>query len=294
MFKLRLGLHFSLVLLSTDSKQFALMVEHLLQLLQDSLVATDFLFLCFDLLLGEEDEWRASCCQALRTLASAKLAPLHRELLLFAAAFGPTALEPLVHDTLSMAGCVHMVYVDLIIFFFLFFDDIFVESNLFSDLCVFLLLHDQLFDEEYSIVLLGLVLTLELCVFLHESTILIVDPLSYVGDELQVVVQFVLSVLHVRSLLALLRFPLFDLLLHLREFRVELPDDVFLLFFFELLCLGLNAVDVLVELLLQDCDDPLVLLRGILLKSETDSEFPLQLIDVFSVFLFSLNVTFLT
>ena len=107
--------------------------------------------------------------------------------------------------------------------------------NLFFGFLVLFLLHDELLHQQFPIVLLRFELIPQFLVLLKESPILIVDPLSYVCNELKVMLKFILTVLKFRTRISSLAlFALFNLLFHLGKFRVELSDDVFLLFLFEL------------------------------------------------------------
>lgn len=82
---------------------------------------------------------------------------------------------------------VELVEVDHLAVFFAFvlLDERLHVSDLLRHLFVFFLLEDEVLDEELSVVALRPVLTLELSVFLSESSVLVVDALRNVRNQLQ-------------------------------------------------------------------------------------------------------------
>jgi len=191
-----------------------------------------------------------------------------------------------------MGGSVNPIHVQIFLLFLLL-DHSLIKVYLFLDLCVLFLLHDELLDEQLSVVLLGLVLQLQLLVFLHELSVLVVDLLGDARDQLQVVVQLVLPVLQVSCLVSLLVLSLFDLLLHFGELTVELPDDVLLLLFLQFLGLRLDPINVLMKLVLQGVYDLLIRHISIVFVAESDSELPLEVVDVLPILLLPLHISLL-
>lgn len=296
MFELSLALHLSLVLQSAHPELLALLVQHFLQFVNHALEAAHLVLFSLYFALGLVDQSATLLLLLLMHHVCVKSTSISASgvqlasLLLSSALLPPAAnlaLEPLV--------LVDAVDVQLFAGVFLpVFDDALVEVDLLANLGVFLLLHDQLLDQQLPVVLLRLVLALQLLVFLHQRPVFIINPLGNVSDELQVVVQLVLPVLQVGGLVTFLGLALLDLLLHLGELGVELADDVLLLLFLQLLGLRLDAVDVVVQLPLQSGNDLLVFLVGVRLVAVAHTQLSLQVFYVLPVLKLAFHVTILS
>ena len=131
---------------------------------------------------------------------------------------------------------------------------------------------------------------LVLRVLLDEKSILVVDSLSDVGDELQVVLHLVFALFEVSCLVTFEALLFFEFLLHLDRFGLELSKNILLLLLLHLLPLRQNVLNRLMQFILQVLNSPPVVSLGILLIPQPDPELPLQLIDGLPVLALSGNV----
>jgi len=88
----------------------------------------------------------------------------------------------------------------------------------------------------------------EFHIFLDQHPIFIVNALSDGGNELQIVLHFVLPLLEITLLVALVGFLVLQLLLPFVEVLIEISDHVLFLFLLHLLLLGPNVLDRPMEL----------------------------------------------
>ena len=139
-----------------------------------------------------------------------------------------------------------------------------------------------------------LVLVPQFLVFLQQSPVFVIYPLRDVSDKLQVMLQLILPVLKFRTGFSLVCFPLFHTFFQFRHLTVELADDILLLLILQLLHPVIYRVDLMLDLFMQLLIDSLVFLISVLLVSESDTMFPLQLIDLLAVLLLALVVPLLT
>ena len=95
---------------------------------------------------------------------------------------------------------------------------------------------------------MGLELLPQFHIFLNENTVFIVNALSDRGDELKIVLHFVLPLFEIALLVALVGFLVLQLLLPFVEVLVEISDHVFFLFLLHLLLLRPDVLDGPVEL----------------------------------------------
>mmetsp|Transcript_6638 Transcript_6638/g.10668 ORF Transcript_6638/g.10668 Transcript_6638/m.10668 type:complete len:222 (-) Transcript_6638:413-1078(-) len=175
-----------------------------------------------------------------------------------------------------------------------------------SILLVFFLLHHELADEELTIVLLSFVLLPELSILLNEQAILVVYSLSNRRDELKVMLHFILSLFQVTFLIAFERLLFFELLLELDHFRVELANNIILLLLLQLLSLRFNVLNAFSELKTESIDNRrnsllLHLFISITISTvffiflnKSDSELPLELLNIQTVVLLSHDVAVLS
>lgn len=85
-------------------------------------------------------------------------------------------------------------------------------------------------------------------------------------------------------MIALVGLALLDLLLHLCELRVELPNDIFLLLFLELVHAHSDVINLPNNLLLHLLVDVRVFQVRVLLKAKPNSQLVLKLIYGLAVF----------
>lgn len=191
-----------------------------------------------------------------------------------------------------MRNCIDSIYINIFILLLLLNDPL-VELDLFLDLCILLLLHDQLLHKQLSIILLSPILSLQLLVLLHECSILIVYPLSNICNQFQMMMQLILSILQISSLIPFLSLPLLNFLLHLGEFTVKLSNYVFLLLFLQLLYLRLDSINVFMKLILESPYNSNILLPSLIFITISHSQLSLKIVNVLSVFLLSFHITLL-
>lgn len=189
--------------------------------------------------------------------------------------------------------------VDLLLILLLLLDDLGKFFHFLFQFRVLFLLHDKLPDQELSVVLLSLELLLELGVLLDQLSVFGIDPLSDVRDQLQVVLHLVLSLLEVSFLITFGGLLLLHSVSHLLPLRVEFANDVLLLLVLQLLRLGDDVFDGLLDLRVRMHNQVgLCMLLGLLsfwyffseandaLADHSDFEVLLQLIDLLAVGLF--------
>lgn len=120
-------------------------------------------------------------------------------------------------------------------------------------------------------------------ILLEQGPILVIDPLSNVSNQLQVMLQLSLPFLLVGPRVSLARLALLHFLLHLGQLGVKLSDDIFLLLFLELVYSLSDIVYLLNDLLLELLVDVRILDACIFLETKTDAQLMLQFIDVLAV-----------
>lgn len=91
---------------------------------------------------------------------------------------------------------------------------------------IFLLFQNQLFDNQFPIILLNLELGLKLVVFLQQRLVLVVDFLGYVLDPLKLGHQLLFLLKELLVLLSFAQSLLFELFLYLIDLLVEELYDI--------------------------------------------------------------------
>lgn len=109
--------------------------------------------------------------------------------------------------------------------------------------------------------------------------VLTIDSLSYVRDQVQVVLNLSFTLLELIAIFTSLHPILLNELLCASNLRPVFPRDFLKLLFLELLDLILVVVDVLMNFLLELECHALIGLKCIFLKTVTDSQFSLQQLD---------------
>jgi hypothetical protein len=106
--------------------------------------------------------------------------------------------------------------------------------------------------------------------------------------------QLVFSVFELCTRFSLVCLSLFNLLLHFRQLRVELPNNIFFLFFFQFIHTIFNLVDLRVYLLLELLEYSSILLISFFFIAESDSQLSLKFLNPSAVVLLALVVAFLS
>lgn len=109
--------------------------------------------------------------------------------------------------------------------------------------------------------------------------VLTIDSLSYVRDQVQVVLYLSFTLLELIAIFTSLHPILLNGLLSASNLRPVFPRDFLKLLFLELLDLILVVVNVLMNLLLEFECHALIGLKCIFFKTVTDSQFSLQQLD---------------
>jgi len=293
--------------------------HHFLQLVNYSLIATDLLLVC--LRFGS----RGSQGRGLSNTTTAGESPLRLNIVVGASLHGevgPGLTHLRLLPTLRVHSDLHElalwrslrlgrmlaegINVYLLLVFVLLRNGILELIDVLSILLVFFLLHHELADEELTIVLLSFVLLPELSILLNEQAILVVYSLSNRRDELKVMLHFILSLFQVTFLIAFERLLFFELLLELDHFRVELANNIILLLLLQLLSLRFNVLNAFSELKTESIDNRrnsllLHLFISITISTvffiflnKSDSELPLELLNIQTVVLLSHDVAVLS
>ena len=161
-------------------------------------------------------------------------------------------------------------------------------------LLIVLLLNNKLLHEHLPLVLLRLEVALKRSILLYQRSVLIVNPLCNVRNQLKMMPQFVFSLLLFGSLVSTLGLFFLYRFLCSRNHALELPGQLLGLLFLQLVQLVVVVVDVFIDIVEVPRIGNLVRLGRSRHQPLSDPEFSVQKVNLLSILLFVLVVTLCT